>query len=257
MPAVDKDWLELPSAKEGEQYLVVPTYSGERNYTLFYDTSMRTPLWTAYPLNSSHIGSGRSGSWNFHPDIPQKYQVDVTSGSYSGSKYSRGHLCPNGSRSGNSSMQVQTFYVTNQVPQIQNSFNGGIWSQLENAVRGQVSSTDEIYVVTGVAFHKEGSTAQETISYVSPKNVSDQKAPIPNYFYKVILKVKYSGSNIVSASTIGFWFEHTTYSGSYTNYTASVDQIEEWTGFDFFVNLPASLQATAETNTSWNSFSSF
>lgn len=254
---MDKDWLELPSAKEGEQYLVVPTYAGDRNYTLFYDKSMLTPLWSAYPLNSSHIGSGRSGSWSFHPNIPQEYQVDVTGGSYSGSTYSRGHLCPNGSRSGNSSMQVQTFYVTNQVPQIQNSFNGGIWSQLENAVRGEVTSTDEIYVVTGVAFHKEGSSVQEAISYISPREVPTQKVPIPNYFYKVILKVKYSGSDIVSASTIGFWFEHKTYSGSYTNYTASVDQIEEWTGFDFFVNLPASLQATAETNTSWNSFSSF
>ena len=255
---MDKDWLELPSAKDGEQYLIVPTSADdEPNYTLLYDKSMLTPLWSAYPLNSSHIGSGRSGSWSFHPNILQEYQVDVTKGSYSGSTYSRGHLCPNGSRSGNNSMQAQTFYVTNQVPQIQNNFNGGIWSQLENAVRDEVSSTDEIYVVTGVAFHKEDSSVQEAISYISPGKVPTQQVPIPNYFYKVILKVRYSGSDIVSASTIGFWFEHKTYSGSYTNYTASVDQIEEWTGFDFFVNLPVALQATAETNTSWNSFSAF
>lgn len=54
-------------------------------------------------------------------------------------------------------MQAQTFYVTNQVPQIQNSFNSGIWSNLENAVQGIAKSHNEqIYVVTGVAFEKEG-----------------------------------------------------------------------------------------------------
>lgn len=123
-PAVNKDWLELASAKEGSQYVVSTTYAGERNYTVFYDTQMTTPLWTAYPLDSSHMGSlSRPSGWSYNPNIDEKYQVRVTDGSYSNSTYSRGHMCPNGSRNGNATMQAQTFYVTNQVPQIQNSFN--------------------------------------------------------------------------------------------------------------------------------------
>lgn len=119
-PAVDKDWLELASAKEGSQYVVSTTYAGERNYTVFYDTQMTTPLWTAYPLDSSHMGSlSRPSGWSYNPNIDEKCQVRVTDGSYSNSTYSRGHMCPNGSRNGNSTMQAQTFYVTNQVPQIQ------------------------------------------------------------------------------------------------------------------------------------------
>lgn len=119
-PAVDKDWLELASAKEGSQYVVSTTYAGERNYTVFYDTQMTTPLWTAYPLDSSHMGSlSRPSGWSYNPNIDEKYQVRVTDGSYSNSTYSRGHMCPNGSRNGNATMQAQTFYVTNQVPQIQ------------------------------------------------------------------------------------------------------------------------------------------
>ena len=40
------------------------------------------------------------------------------------------------------------------------------------------------------------------------------------------------------ASTIGFWFVHQDYTGTdYTSYAVSVDQIEQWTGMDFFVNL--------------------
>ncbi|MBE6240200.1 MAG: hypothetical protein E7115_01690 [Bacteroidales bacterium] len=58
-------------------------------------------------------------------------------------------------------------------------------------------------------------------------------------------------------SAIGFWFEHKTYSDSYTNYAVSVDQIESWTGFDFFVNLPDGVETAAEANTKWSTFQSF
>lgn len=198
----------------------------------------------------------RPSGWSYNPNIDEKYQVMVTDGSYSNSTYSRGHMCPNGSRNGNATMQAQTFYVTNQVPQIQNSFNSGIWSNLENAVQGIAKShNEEIYVVTGVAFEKEGET--RTINYTSPKS-SSQRVPIPNYFYKLVLRVKYSGRTISNASCIAFWFDHKAYSDSYQNYTVSVDQVETWTGFDFFVNLPDDLESAAESKTpTWSSFTSF
>ncbi len=253
-PAVDKDWLEMTSGLEGARYVVNTTYSGgERNYTHFYDLDMMTSLWTAYPLNSSHMGSlSRPGSWSYNPAIDTKYQVNVISSSYGGS-YSRGHLCPNGSRNGNSTMQKQTFYVTNQVPQIQNGFNGTIWNALENGLQ-DIGKSEQIYIVTGVAFNKVGET--KTVKYLS---VGSQKVPVPNYFYKVALRVKYNGSSIVSACTVGFWFEHKAYSDNgFENYSVSVDQIEEWTGFDFFLNLPDNIETAAESaSTSWTTFKSF
>lgn len=258
-PAVDKDWLELASGKDGSQYVVNTTYAGEeRNYTVFYDTSMMTPLWTAYPLESGHMVSNpRPASWSYNPNIDTQYQIKVTDGSYANSTYSRGHMCPNGSRNGNATMQTQTFYVTNQVPQIQNSFNSGIWSSLEGAVQSVAKTkNEEIYVVTGVAFNKEGET--HTINYTSPSKDKSQKAPIPNYFYKLVLRVKISGTTVTDAVCVAFWFEHKTYSDSYANYTVSVDQVEAWTGFDFFVNLPSDIEARCEAkNTSWSAFTSF
>lgn len=57
---------------------------------------------------------------------------------------------------------------------------------------------------------------------------------------------------------IGFWMEHREYSNdSYTNYATSVAEIERLTGFDFFANLPADIQAAAEQNSNWNTFASF
>ena len=195
-------------------------------------------------------------NWDNSPSIPQSCQADLTSGTYSGSTYRRGHMCPNGSRNGNETMQKQTFYVTNQVPQIQNNFNSGIWSNLENAVQS-LAQSEEIYVVTGVAFNKEGES--RTVNYVSPADNSSQKCPIPNYFYKLVLRVKYSGSTVSDARAIGFWMEHKAYTGdSSVNYTVSVDQIEQWTGFDFFVNLPDLIESSAESATlSWSDFTAW
>ena len=52
--------------------------------------------------------------------------------------------------------------------------------------------------------------------------------------------------------------DHRAYNDSYVNYTASVDQIEQWTGFDFFVNLPDNLENAAEAaDPSWSEFTSF
>ena len=252
---MNQTWLELPGKVENSSYLTNTYYDGSsRNYTHLYDKSTYTSLWTAYALNSSHMGSlDRPSSWDFSPFISETLQVDLTDRSYN-DNYSRGHLIPNASRNGNSTMQKQTFYVTNSVPQIQNNFNGGIWQSLEAALQS-IGKNEEIYIVTGVAFKKVGES--KSITYTTAKD-DNKQVPVPNYFYKVVLKVEKSGNTVTSASTIGFWFEHKAYSGdSYTNYSTSVDQIEEWTGFDFFVNLPDTIENAAEKNKNWTTFQSF
>ena len=152
-------------------------------------------------------------------------------------------------------MQLQTFYVTNAVPQIQNEFNGSIWQKLEAALQSEAKS-ETIYIVTGVAFKKQGES--KTITYTTAQD-DTKRVPVPNYFYKVALKVVTNSSGVVtSASTVGFWFEHKEYSNSeYVNYEVSVDQIEAWTGFDFFPNLPDAIEVVAEKNSSWTTFSNF
>lgn len=253
----DKDWLELASIKEdGTRYVVNTTYAGEkRNYTVFYDTEMMAPLWTAYPLNSSHMGSGRTGEWSYNPSISEAHQIKVCEGSYTPyENYARGHMCPNGSRNSDETMQLQTFYVTNQVPQIHNGFNNGIWKNLESAVQ-VLAKNEEIFVTTGVSFRKGNETPQ--IQHISPAKHPEQQVPIPPYFYKLVLRVKYVAASVTDASCTAFWFEHKAYESgdNFDNYRKSVDQVEEWTGFDFFVNLPDEIENAAEAkNISWSQF---
>ncbi len=233
-----------------------------RNYTMLYDPEMYASYWVAYPLCTAHLGTGRDESWAFDPSVEQELQTKLTTGAYgvklpSGNYYARGHQIPNADRnaSGLDQMLAQTYYMTNVTPQLQNKLNGGIWSSLEAAVRKLTSSCDTVYVVTGAAFIKAGT--EDTVGTIV--NTKDGKTlPVPNYYWKALLKVhRDQGSSVSGASAIGFWISHEEHSDSYLNYTVSVDSLEAWTGLDLFANLPLPLQQEAESNTAWEVFSKY
>lgn len=240
-----------------------------RNYTILYDPAMYASYWVAYPLCAAHFGTGRDEDWGYDPDVPKSrqtsvkhgYGVNVASTAYpSGQHYARGHQMANADRNGQPEMMAQTYFSTNMTPQLQNGFNGGVWAHLEEAVRGVVANNlDTVYVVTGAAFRKKG--GNETIKTITNTGNDNKVLPVPNYYYKVLLRVKWNGNNVAGARAVGFWLEHRdNYPNGSTNYlpyVTTVDQIEEWTGFDFFSNLSAELQATCEAQSDWNAFKNY
>ena len=254
----ESSWLEIPAQREDGYYAdaeVVTVMSGEeRNYTFYYAFDTYTSLWVAYPLEARHMGScERPKGWDYNPYLSVSDQVNLCSRSYA-DDYSRGHLIPNASRNGNRDMQLQTFYVTNSVPQVQDGFNGGIWQRLEAGLQS-VAESERIYIVTGVAFEKMGE--ERDVVYTMARD-DVKRVPVPKYFYKVALKVAYDDAGeVCDAQSVGFWFENRSYKGGFVEHTQSVDTIEEWTGFDFFPNLPDDVEVRAETNANWNKFTSF
>ena len=245
---------------------------------------MFTSMWIAYPLYSdTYDGENQySGTWapatgnGFGTNNSNGYQINVWDNSYnvyfgdtmysesfstSNSKeyYARGHQIPDADRQYNQDMVKQTYYAINSTPQIQRKFNGGIWQQLEQAVRTQAGKTDTLYVATGPLFYrKDISDTQEPI-WITPKGDPNRTCPVPKYYWKVLLKVTRDGSgNVTGASTIGFFFEHKEYSNSsYGNYAVSVNEIERRTGLDLFANLPDSIEEEVEENSNWQTFQNF
>lgn len=225
---------------------------------------MYTSLWTAYPLYSDTMNGSKSADWDFNPNpsIGHDYQINVKDKSYktnyNNSTYSRGHIVANADRNNDATMLTQAYYLTNQTPQIQNGFNGSIWSQLEQNVRSVASATDTVYVVSGASFNKVGENKTINYLYAADSSIKPAEVPIPNYFWKVLLKVSRDGSKITGAYAIGIWMAHQSYSNSnWGAYVCTVDDIERYTGFDFFVNLPDDLEEEAENKSNWNAFSDF
>jgi endonuclease G len=275
--ALGLSWLEIPAAMRGSEMGGITTsdlfmhtfyYGAEnasnRNYTVCYDKGKMTTYWVAYPLNSSHIGSlDRTDVWTYVDNslLATKYQPNIVSGSYRSAasggtnNYSRGHLLPSASRTATSLMNEQTFITVNQVPQIQNGFNGGVWMYLESAVRS-ARNGKTIFVVTGTALQKGNGEAEEIGTMAKTYDRNGKEIPVPRYFYKVLLKVD-SETNPTKASAVGFWFTNQSSSSGYESFAVSVDQIESKLGMDFFVNLPDALEQSVEKNTSWSTFSNF
>ena len=257
---LNSDWMELPESPGslGGKYLVTPraTMNGKdtRDYSILYDPSRYASLWTAYVLCSGHRGSGSGGSWVNNPLIPAGKQSSCYKAypSVDGVTYDRGHQIPNADRNVNSSLQNQTYYWTNSTPQ-NASFNQGIWNNLENQVRSLATATDSVYVVTGPVYQTVG--GNESVRTFKNSTNDNKVVPIPNYYYKVLLKVRRSGGTVTAASAIGFWFTHEAHSGeNWQSFAVPVDEIEQKTGFNFFANLPPSVESTAEANTSWSNF---
>ena len=268
VPVTGPKWLELPSEWAYDAEHRITHYAQmqgtqQRNYTILYDEDTFTSYWVAYPLCASHTTTGREEIWGYDPKVPADVQTSVKSGygasisteNYPKNFYARGHQIPNADRNAVPQMQEQTYYSTNMTPQLQNGFNGGVWARLEDAVRGQIPENDTLYVVTGASFRK----INENLAAAKIFNKNDGKVlPVPNYYWKAVLKVKRNNGVVSDALAVGFWLPHADLKGhKYTEYVVSVDQIEQWTGFDLFVNLVDEKEKPAETNVSWQAFMDF
>lgn len=212
---------------------VLPTY------TMLYDKDKHCALWSAFVMSNTVYpdkNAGRNDSWKADPAIPLSWQPALSS-SYDGN-YSRGHQVASSDRQTTKEQNKQTFYFSNMTPQNQ-TLNGGVWGTLENAVQAlavRTTGTDRLYVVTGPVFES---------GYKTTTDNTGMNCPVPTKYYKCILKCSFnSDGSMKSAQGAGYLFDHT---AGATRQTTTIDAIETLTGFDFFANVPAALQNSAES----------
>ena len=262
LSARDDKWYSVNTSSSNRQIAIhtystgAPNNTETLNYVVLYDENKYAPVWTYHVMNTTYWpdnGVGRNDNWTDDPAISLTQQTGLDNGGSANQGkcgYSKGHLVASNYRQTTVAQNKQTFYHSNQAPQWQDSFNDGIWQNLEQAVAAKApSGTTMMYVVTGVLY--EGTT---TTLPSGSKNV-----PIPSHFYKCIMKCTFSGSTITGAQGIAFVYTNEAHTGNYYNstYVTSIDDIEERAGFNFFANVPGDvsggLQYNAERNTnhSW------
>jgi endonuclease G len=118
-------------------------------------------------------------------------------------------------------------------PQL-NEHNEGIWAALESKVRTIANGSDTTYVVTGVVVSPASRKTRDSYG---------NDMTIPDAYYKALLYYN-SHSTLGQWNAVGFYIEHKEYSGGVKKeYSMSIDELEEKTGLDFFVNLPAKVGA--------------
>ena len=231
------NWLELPAMDN--QNLGYYNHRFEmggksyRNYAFAWSQEDRVAFWVAYPLCKLYTNGnvGRTDAWALDPLLGENSAAPF--GGYAGS-YARGHQIPSADRQCCYEANAQTFYGTNMTPQL-NEHNEKIWADLEAKVRGYANTSDTTYVVTGVIV--SASSKKEKDSY-------GKSVTIPDAYYKAVLT--YSKSSTMGTwNAAAFYLEHKAYSEKNVGkqHSMSVDQLEQITGMDFFVNLPAQIGA--------------
>lgn len=232
--------LEYPHLSQDSlmNLLVIHSTSRGINYSLEWDCTKKANRWTCYELYASNLQKNVSRKDDFREDdmIPSKYRTTLAD--YSGSGYSRGHLCPSSDRLASREENSQTFFLSNMQPQIQ-GHNGGVWAQLEDAVRSWAKDCDTLYVVKAATIDKK----EDIKTYTSSGLI------VPAYFYMALLAYDKAKDNY---HALGIWSPHAT--GSTTEYI-TIDELEKRTGIDFFCNLPDEVEDKVEATVDesyWN-----
>jgi endonuclease G len=222
--------LELPKSAPNDQIV------HHSNYTLNYSEKHEQAEWVAYTLSSSDVYGSVGRTNDFRAD-PKVKTGSASLADYKGSGYDRGHLAPAGDMKSTYTAMSESFYMSNMSPQVP-SFNRGIWKKLESTVRNWAVDYQKVYIVTGAVL---------TASYptIGMNNVS-----IPEFYYKVILD--YEQPEIKG---IGFILPNQKSSQSLQSYAVSVDEVERFTGIDFFHSLSDDIEEQIESHIDLNKWS--
>lgn len=235
--------LEIPHLKDNEaasnMFLVKRLSNGDINFCIEWNIVKKAQRWTAFRWDDTNSGGYVKREDNFieDTDIPAEYRTRQSH--YSGSGYTRGHICASADRWNSLEANRQTFLYSNMQPQLY-SFNGGIWANLEAKVRSwnKAGMRDTLYVVKGGTIDHSSDILEVTHTGLT----------VPKYFFMAILCKSSSPVN-GGYRAIGFYLEHRS---NYDNendlapYIVSIDRLEELTDLDFFCNLPDVIETEVE-----------
>ncbi|KUG09092.1 DNA/RNA non-specific endonuclease [Solirubrum puertoriconensis] len=223
-------------------------------FALSYHRDKGTPNWVSWYLAPKWLGSTRrQDDFRADPALPAGwYQVSTTS--YSGSGFDRGHNCPSADRTSSVADNSATFLMTNMIPQSPSN-NQQTWAALENYSRTLVDAGNELYVIMGqYGVGGEGvirSTGQPDRP-VSATTIDNGRVTVPARVWKVIVVLPTGTGDVsrVNAGTRIIAIDTPNQNGMTTNwgqYRTSVDAIEAATGLDLLSALPVSVQQLVES----------
>jgi endonuclease G, mitochondrial len=231
-----------PDILEPDNYLMQ-----KPGIALSYNRDKGTPNWVSWHLSNDWYGTlGRTDTFRPDPQVPAEW-YRVTDFDYSFSGFDRGHMTPNADRDHQSMVPInqETFLMTNMVPQAPDN-NQGPWADMENDLRLQTDSGNELFIVSGP--HGIGGQGDN-----GPANtIANGRVTVPAYTWKVVLVLPNGvvDPNQVTANARTFAvlmpnvngiFDH-----NWRQYKVSVRQVEMVTGYNFFSNVSAAVQNSIE-----------
>ena len=204
-------------------------------FSIAYAPALKHPYWVAYMLTpvDSFATPPRPSRFTSDPAITTPRHDD-----YTGSGYDRGHMAPNlaiASRYGPAA-QTQTFLMSNICPQ-RPGLNRGPWRDIEHRIAKIYGQQHPVWVVIGAIPSAPGEAKMLENKNNKPTNIH-----IPPAFYHIIIS-DHNGRLRVCAMILP---QDAPLHAHPRRYLASVREIENLTGLDFFSDLPQAEQDLLE-----------
>lgn len=152
------------------------------NFAAIYDISdlESVAVFSKILRGQETAATTRKGSFRVDPLLPRGLRA--TTSMYTNSGYDRGHLVPAHEKVWDEECMLQTFFMTNIAPQLE-EFNRGCWLDIENYIcddLNQSSQRDTIYCVRG----------SNILVCDTLERLSDTPIPIPTSFFAAFQIVK-------------------------------------------------------------------
>ena len=210
-------------------------------FKIGWSPRLRHPVWVAYhvPPESKYDIQKRPNFVKDRSTAGSPVPADYTS-----SGYDRGHMAPNhaiASRFGEA-MQKNTFYMTNIVPQSP-QLNRGVWRDVEHRIADLWTRRwGEIWVIVGTI-----SNGNETLS--------GKDIDVPDSMYQIVIAVDETKPEDAANKEPAqydlrvcamIFPQDVPWKAWPTRYLATIDEIEEKTGLDFFPDLYPAIQDPLE-----------
>ena len=220
----DESLIELPKLTVGTKGEFI-SYCG---FNLSYNKEWLIPNWVAYELTKEET-QGTASRKKQHFQADPNLDRCAENSDYSRSGYSRGHLAPAGDMKWDSCAMTNCFYLTNICPQ-DKDMNAGCWQTLEEKCRVWARRPEGSLLIVC------GPLVRDTEKRIGRKGVV-----VPNGFFKAVLQKREMGY-----VGIGFLFPNKESHLPFSYYAVSIDDVERFTGFDLFHNLPDSIEDSVE-----------
>lgn len=218
--------MEMPADLHGVPERIIEHIG----YTVSFNREHNNPNYVAWELAADEaVGTvPRSNNFAPDPDVPAPHQV--TTNDYKGCGYDRGHMAPAADMKWSYEAMRECFYMSNICPQ-NHSLNAGSWQVLEEACRRWAKQEGSVYIVCGPVYR---GVKHKTIG-------KEHIITVPEGFFKVVLSLQKG-----KEKAIGFYYSNNDSRQPMEQTAMSVDDIEEITGMNFFVNVKDDIEDRVE-----------
>lgn len=208
-------------------------------HVISYNNTIRLPNWVYWELTDSRVNGNVKRMRNYSPDLNIKNGPIADNSDYRSTRYEKGHMCPAGDNKYSRKAMEDSFLLSNVCPQT-HELNDGDWRILEEKCRTWAKRYKLLYIVCGPIIDKSASY----------EKIGENQIVVPDYYYKVILrplgKDSYQG--------VGFIFKNDQTSQKIRDYVVSIDEVEKYTGLDFFPSLPDDVEKYVESHVDLNAW---